>query len=172
MSSLHPPHRPRLTQPDPPSRIQTLLRRGSKFRYSGRTLRQTQKAKLDRQDHNFTRYVCLSVCLPSTRQEDNFVGRKVLQSCLLFLIFCVMSYHTLVIRNLILPSWCRSYSERLHRKPTRDFAPGYIRARDSARLDNDDTTLTYVVGKQVGNSSSFSSSSSSSLLIVVTRMYC
>ena len=55
-------HWPRLTQPDPPSRIQTLLRRGSKFRYSGRTLRQTQKAKLDRPDHNFTRYVCLSVC--------------------------------------------------------------------------------------------------------------
>ena len=53
---------PRLTQPDPPSRIQTLLRRGSKFRYSGRTLRQTQKAKLDRPDHNFTRYVCLSAC--------------------------------------------------------------------------------------------------------------
>ena len=53
------PHRSRLTQPDPPSRIQTLLRRGSKFRYSGRTLRQTQKAKLDRPDHNFTRYVCL-----------------------------------------------------------------------------------------------------------------
>ena len=53
-------HWPRLTQPDPPSRIQTLLRRGSKFRYSGRTLRQTQKAKLDRPDHNFTRYVCLS----------------------------------------------------------------------------------------------------------------
>ena len=50
----------RLTQPDPPSRIQTLLRRGSKFRYSGRTLRQTQKAKLDRPDHNFTRYACLS----------------------------------------------------------------------------------------------------------------
>ena len=55
-------YRPRLTQPDPPSRIQTLLRRGSKFRYSGRTLRQTQKAKLDRPDHNFTRYVCLSAC--------------------------------------------------------------------------------------------------------------
>ena len=54
--------RPRLTQPDPPSRIQTLLRRGSKFWYSGRTLRQTQKAELDRPDHNFTRYACLSVC--------------------------------------------------------------------------------------------------------------
>ena len=61
MSSFILTHQPRLTQPDPSSHIQTLLQRGSKFRYSGRTLRQTQKAKLDRPDHNFTRYACLSV---------------------------------------------------------------------------------------------------------------
>ena len=53
----------------------------------------------------------------------------------------------------------RSHSEQLHRKPTKDFAPGYVRARDSAKLDNDDTTLTYVVGKQVSRFFSFSSSS-------------
>ena len=57
-------------------------------------------------------------------------------------------------------------------KPAKNFAPGYVCARDSARLDKDDTTLTYVVGKEVSESSSSSSSSSSSLLIVVKRMYC
>ena len=54
-------YRPRVTQPDPPSRIQTLFRRRSKFCYSGRTLRQTQKAKLDRPDHMQLHQVRLSV---------------------------------------------------------------------------------------------------------------
>ena len=54
------PRRPRLTQPDPPSCIENLLRWGSNLQYSGRTFRQTQKAKLDRLDNNFTRYVCQS----------------------------------------------------------------------------------------------------------------
>jgi len=86
----------RLTQPDPPSRVQLLLRRGSKFRYSGRTLRQTQQAKLDRPDHSFK----------------------------------------------------RSHSERLHRKPSKDFAPGYVPARDSANLEKEEVTLSYHIGKR------------------------
>ena len=35
----------RLTEPEPPSVIQTLFRRGTSFRYSGRTYRQTLRDK-------------------------------------------------------------------------------------------------------------------------------
>ena len=92
----------RLTQPDPPSRIQTLLRRGSKFRYSGRTLRQTQKAKLDRPDHNFTRYVVYLSTLYHALLDSRIIlqGEKFYETVSLFLTFCVILYHTLIIRKV------------------------------------------------------------------------
>ena len=46
---------PRLHVPDPPNRINHLLRRGSRFRYSGRTLRQTMDGQARKQQHDFQR---------------------------------------------------------------------------------------------------------------------
>ncbi|CAI8021794.1 Band 4.1-like protein 2 [Geodia barretti] len=45
----------RLHVPDPPNRINHLLRRGSRFRYSGRTLRQTMDGQARKQQHDFQR---------------------------------------------------------------------------------------------------------------------
>lgn len=45
----------RLHVPEEPTRFEILFRRGSKFRYSGRTFEQTKKDKSDRPEHAFTR---------------------------------------------------------------------------------------------------------------------
>ena len=97
---LHP--WPRLMQPDPLSHIQILLWSGSKFRYSGRTLRQTQKAKLDRPDHNFTRYVVYLSTLYHALLDSWIIlqGETFYKTVSLFLTFCVILYHTLIIRKV------------------------------------------------------------------------
>lgn len=45
----------RLSEVTPPTRLTVLFRRGSRFRYSGRTLRQTEQSGDGRKQHNFQR---------------------------------------------------------------------------------------------------------------------
>ena len=72
----------RLHVPDVPTRVNNLFRRGSRFRYSGRTLRQTMDGEVKSQ-HDFQRsevtplvyllftllFVCLFVCLQIPQYE-------------------------------------------------------------------------------------------------------
>lgn len=86
----------RLLSPETSSKLKNMFRRGTTFRYSGRTFKQVQSVPLERTEPTFT----------------------------------------------------RSYSERLHHNPRKEFAPGYVKARNSFRPKQSSQAKQYVVGKK------------------------